>query len=86
MSYSIESFGKLLISGEYLILKGAKGLSIPVNFSQTLNVDENTSGYFDWKSYDIDKISGSVVNSKFLIFTTNKIIITTYYYMKSSKI
>ena len=46
MSYSIESFGKLLISGEYLILKGAKGLSIPVNFSQTLNVDENTSGYF----------------------------------------
>ena len=37
MSYSIESFGKLLISGEYLILKGAKGLSIPVNFSQTLN-------------------------------------------------
>ena len=40
MSYSIESFGKLLISGEYLILKGAKGLSIPVNFSQTLNVDD----------------------------------------------
>ena len=55
MSYKIESFGKLLISGEYLILKGAKGLSIPVNFSQTLNVDENTSGYFDWKSYDRDK-------------------------------
>jgi len=55
MSYRIESFGKLLISGEYLILKGAKGLSIPVNFSQTLNVDENTSGYFDWKSYDRDK-------------------------------
>ena len=55
MSYKIESFGKLLISGEYLILKGAKGLSIPVNFSQTLNVDENTSGYFDWKSYDSDK-------------------------------
>ena len=55
MSYRIESFGKLLISGEYLILKGAKGLSIPVNFSQTLNVDENTSGYFDWKSYDSDK-------------------------------
>ena len=55
MSYRIESFGKLLISGEYLILKGAKGLSIPVNFSQTLKVDENTSGYFDWKSYDRDK-------------------------------
>ena len=55
MSYSIESFGKLLISGEYLILRGAKGLSIPVNFSQTLNVDENTSGYFDWKSYDRNK-------------------------------
>ena len=55
MSFRIESFGKLLISGEYLILKGAKGLSIPVNFSQALNVCENTSGYFDWKSYDREK-------------------------------
>ena len=55
MNYNIESFGKLLISGEYLILKGAKGLSIPVNFSQTLNVNENKTGYFDWKSYDNDR-------------------------------
>ena len=86
MSYSIESFGKLLISGEYLILKGAKGLSIPVNFSQTLNVDENTSGYFDWKSYDIDKNIWFSCKFKISDFYNKQNIITTYYYMKSSKI
>lgn len=35
---SFYSNGKFLISGEYLILKGARALALPLNFGQTLNV------------------------------------------------
>ena len=52
MSFSVKSFGKILISGEYFILKGSKGLSIPVKFSQVLEVDETNSNFFEWQSFD----------------------------------
>ena len=52
MSFSVKSFGKILISGEYFILKGSKGLSIPVKFSQVLEVNETNSNFFEWQSFD----------------------------------
>ncbi len=55
MGVKFNSNGKILLSGEYLVLKGAKSLSIPTKFSQTLEVFNNTSGRLKWESYDHDK-------------------------------
>jgi len=51
------SHGKLLISGEYLVLKGALSLAVPVNFGQTLEVtvsDDNS--LLTWESYEFDRL------------------------------
>ena len=45
------SCGKLLITAEYLILKGAKGLAIPTKQGQKLSVKENTEKQISWKAY-----------------------------------
>lgn len=55
MLYSKKANGKLLITGEYFVLDGAKALAIPTIYGQTLEV--NSSPNFSWKSYDhIDKV------------------------------
>ena len=46
------SRGKLLITSEYLILKGAKGLAIPCNKGQFLEFKVINSKNLNWKSYD----------------------------------
>ena len=45
------SNGKLLITAEYLILKGAKGLAIPTKYGQKLSIKKNTEKYIVWKAY-----------------------------------
>ncbi|WP_121666942.1 GYDIA family GHMP kinase [Mesonia aquimarina] len=42
--------GKLLISGEYLVLDGAKALAVPTKFGQELRVEKTDSPYITWKS------------------------------------
>lgn len=54
MQHTFYSNGKLLITGEYLILDGAKGLALPTKMGQNLNVDETNSGSIHWKSQDAD--------------------------------
>ena len=46
--------GKLLLTGEYLILHGAKSIALPLKVGQHLYVtDENDSGILEWNaSYD----------------------------------
>ncbi|WP_185865095.1 GYDIA family GHMP kinase [Blattabacterium cuenoti] len=50
------SHGKLLLTGEYLILCGALGLALPTIRGQSLNIIEdnkkNTSSILHWRSYD----------------------------------
>jgi mevalonate kinase len=46
------SHGKLLLSGEYLVLDGAKALAVPTNKGQYLTVKANTTEKLTWKSYD----------------------------------
>ena len=52
MSLVFKSHGKLLLTGEYLVLKGAEALCIPTNFYQTLNVKKSKKSFFHWKSYN----------------------------------
>ena len=48
--------GKLLITGEYLILEGAEGLALPLKFGQDLSVTkiESRDSHLYWKSYTPD--------------------------------
>jgi mevalonate kinase len=49
------SRGKLLITGEYLVLKGALALVTPVKFGQSLLVQKDHAGYLTWESYDMNR-------------------------------
>jgi mevalonate kinase len=47
-----RSNGKLLITGEYLILDGALGLSLPTRFGQSMNVSKESRASIKWTSFD----------------------------------
>ena len=49
------SNGKLLITGEYLVLNGAKALALPTKFGQTLVVSSIVEKKIIWTSFDTDK-------------------------------
>jgi mevalonate kinase len=55
MAASFYSNGKLLISGEYLVLDGADAFALPTKFGQDLIVEKGENNTIDWKSYDYDK-------------------------------
>lgn len=42
--------GKLLLFGEYLVLKGAKSLAIPLRYGQQMKVTANADGNIQWLS------------------------------------
>lgn len=44
------SHGKLLLTGEYLIVHGAKSLAVPVKLGQYLTVDKGVAGQLYWKA------------------------------------
>ena len=50
----LYSNGKLLISGEYVILDGALSLAVPTLFGQYLEILENDSKYIKWTSKNSD--------------------------------
>lgn len=54
MQKTFYSNGKLLITGEYLILDGAKGLALPTKMGQNLIVEGANTNTIHWKSYDFD--------------------------------
>ena len=54
MKKTFYSNGKLLISGEYLVLDGANAFALPTKFGQDLVVEEGSDQTIEWKSYDYD--------------------------------
>lgn len=50
-----KSSGKFLITAEYLILKGAKGLALPLKHGQILSIEKNNSNIIHWKSKVFDE-------------------------------
>ncbi|MCK0136644.1 GYDIA family GHMP kinase [Arenibacter sp. S6351L] len=46
------SNGKLLITGEYLVLDGAQSLAVPTLYGQSLSVKETQDKLLTWKSLD----------------------------------
>jgi mevalonate kinase len=51
MKQTFYSNGKLLITGEYLVLDGAKAFALPTKFGQSLIIEEGSD---QWVSYDHD--------------------------------
>ncbi|MBC3757137.1 GHMP kinase [Hyunsoonleella sp. SJ7] len=47
-----RSNGKLLLSGEYVVLDGAKSLAIPTKYGQSLTVESHEDPLLHWKSFD----------------------------------
>ncbi len=52
MNKEFYSNGKLLITGEYAVLDGAKALAIPTRYGQSLTVKEIDSKIISWRSLD----------------------------------
>ena len=46
------SHGKLLLTGEYVVLDGAVALAIPTKFGQSLTVEPTNTTKICWKSFD----------------------------------
>jgi mevalonate kinase len=65
MQQTFYSNGKLLITGEYLILDGAKGLALPTKMGQNLIVESTNTETIHWKSFDAD---GSIWFEEILSF------------------
>jgi mevalonate kinase len=54
MKQTFYSNGKLLITGEYLVLDGAKAFALPTKFGQNLIVQKGSNQEIQWRSYDFD--------------------------------
>jgi mevalonate kinase len=54
MKQTFYSNGKLLITGEYLVLDGAKAFALPTKFGQKLIIEETEGQIIHWKSVDRD--------------------------------
>ena len=48
--FSSRGNGKLLLSGEYLVLKGARALSVPLKLGQSLDIYQNNQAGFSWEA------------------------------------
>ena len=54
-SKTFYSHGKLLLSGEYVVLDGALSLAIPTKYGQSLIVEPIEKPILHWKSFDENK-------------------------------
>lgn len=54
MRQTFYSNGKLLLTGEYLVLDGAKALALPTKMGQNLQVVTHDKLTISWKSFDAD--------------------------------
>ena len=53
MSYEFRSNGKFMLTGEYLVLKGATALALPLKLGQSMNVDtlDSDENRIYWKAF-----------------------------------
>ena len=54
MKKEFYSNGKLLITGEYLVLDGAKAFALPTKFGQNLIIEKGNDQEIKWASFDSD--------------------------------
>jgi mevalonate kinase len=65
LEQTFYSNGKLLITGEYVVLDGAKAFALPTKFGQYLRITEDGNNSIKWTSYDSD---GSIWFESIILF------------------
>lgn len=71
------SHGKLLLSGEYLVMEGAKSFALPLKQGQSLSVEKNDKSILSWNAFQQDKswFQAEFLTDNFsVIHTNNKIL------------
>lgn len=58
--FSSRGNGKLLLAGEYLVLKGARALSVPLKLGQSLAIYRNNQAGFSWEARHTNGIWNTV--------------------------
>jgi mevalonate kinase len=53
-SQTFYSNGKLLLTGEYVVLDGAEALAVPTRFGQNLTIKQGVAQELKWTSFDSD--------------------------------
>ncbi len=63
------SNAKLILTGEYAVLRGATAIALPLKYGQSLTVEKTGSKYLEWKAYTADKLwfSTTIVEGSFEI-------------------
>ncbi len=49
-----RSPGKLLLTGEYLVLKGAESIGFRTKFGQSLEVQKSSDSFHSWRAFDLN--------------------------------
>lgn len=75
MNKYFKSNGKLLLTGEYLVLKGAKALALPVKLGQSMSVEtvNQSSGIIYWNANEMNKpwFSAEIDKNDFKILSSD---------------
>ena len=69
MKRSFHSYGKLLLSGEYVVLDGALALSIPTKLGQQLHVQQSEKAALTWQSKNAQ---GAIWYEENIIYNENR--------------
>lgn len=72
MKQTFYSNGKLLITGEYVVLDGATALALPTSYGQYLHIEEGSNNSIKWVSKDVDGTVWFKAEILFASITTNK--------------
>ncbi len=73
MEKKFHAQGKLLLTGEYLVMDGAEALALPSQLGQRMTVNKNENSFLEWKSWTIDNFCWheTIFDSNFKILKTN---------------
>lgn len=69
---SFYSNGKLLITGEYVVLNGARALALPTKFGQSLHISPIEQQQITWQSFDHDGSQWFATELHFIDIIENK--------------
>lgn len=75
MTKEFYSNGKLLLTGEYVVLDGALSLAVPTIYGQNLVVTNTEENHISWKSLDVSNMiwfSANFSSSDLTILNTDK--------------
>lgn len=65
-TFTYNASGKLLLFGEYLVLRGSRCLAMPLSFGQTLTLDSIAERGIIWRCFERDELWFEVIFSESL--------------------